>query len=543
MSIWLMAQDSVQDNLLLVISLLFGVSMLTMLSEKLRISYPIFLVIAGLLISFIPGIPHISLEPDWVFLLFLPPLLYSAAWNTSWKDFWYFKRPIGLLAIGLVVFTATTVAYLSNAMIPDFTLAMGFVLGGIISPPDAVAATSVLQGLKIPRRVVTILEGESLVNDASSLIVFRVALATVLTGQFIFWKAGIDFFVVAIMGIVIGVSIGYMLYLVHKLFPTTSSIDTALTLIAPYLMYIGAEHFHFSGVLATVSGGLFLSYRSNEIFSYNSRMQSQYVWETVVFLLNGIVFIMIGLQLPDIIEGLGNNSIGEAVFYAVVISIVTIVIRIIWVFPSTYLPRILSKKIRETEPKPSWPTVFVVAWSGMRGVVSLASGLAVPLTLANGTEAFPQRNLMLFITFIVILFTLVLQGLSLPYLIKWLNIKDDGGNEEEQEIAVRLRLATASLSHMQSSYGEDVQMIEAFSRLKDRYERMIENANNRLVEKENKSSTADFLPKYRTMLVEIVAIKRDELQKLRRERIYSDEILKARERELDFEEARLRDSP
>jgi Na+/H+ antiporter len=538
-----MAQDTIQDNLLIVISLLFGVSMLTMLSEKLRISYPIFLVIAGLLISFIPGIPHITLEPDWVFLLFLPPLLYSAAWNTSWKDFWQFKRPIGLLAIGLVIFTATAVAYLSNAMIPDFTLAMGFVLGGIISPPDAVAATSVLQGLKIPKRVVVILEGESLVNDASSLIVFRVALATLLTGQFVFWKAGVDFFVVSIMGIIIGLVIAHILYLVHRFFPTTSSIDTALTFIAPYLMYIGAEHFHYSGVLATVSGGLFLSYRSSEIFSYNSRMQSQYVWETVVFLLNGIVFILIGLQLPDIIEGLGKNSIGEAVTYAVVISVVTILIRILWVFPSTYLPHILSKTIRENEARPPWQTVFIVGWSGMRGVVSLASGLAVPLTLTNGTTVFPQRDLILFITFVVILFTLVLQGLSLPYLIKWLNITDDGVNEEEQEIAIRLRLATASLGHMQSAYGEEVQMIDAFSRLKDRYERMIENANNKLVEKENNTAKADFLPKYRSMLVEIVYIKRDELQKLRRERIYSDEILKARERELDFEEARLRDSP
>ncbi len=538
-----MAQDNIQDNLLIVISLLFVVSMLTMLSEKLQISYPIFLVIAGLLISFIPGIPHISLEPDWVFLLFLPPLLYFAAWNTSWKDFWQFKRPIGLLAIGLVVFTATAVAYLSNAMIPDFTLAMGFVLGGIISPPDAVAATSVLQGLKIPKRVVAILEGESLVNDASSLIVFRVALTTLLTGQFVFWKAGLDFFLVAIMGIIIGLAIAHLIYLVHRFFPTNSSIDTALTFIAPYLMYIGAEHFHYSGVLATVSGGLFLSYRSNEILSYNSRMQSQYVWETVVFLLNGIVFIMIGLQLPDIIEGLGENSIMESVTYAVVISIVTILIRLLWVFPSSYLPRLLSKRVRENELKPSWQTVFIVGWSGMRGVVSLASGLAVPLTLTNSTTAFPQRDLILFITFVVILFTLVLQGLSLPYLIKWLNITDDGGNEEKQEIAVRLRLATASLSHMQSSYGEEVQVIDAFSRLKERYERMIENANNRLVEKESRSSNADFLPKYRSMLVEIVSIKRDELQKLRREKIYSDEMLKARERELDFEEARLRDSP
>jgi Na+/H+ antiporter len=538
-----MVQDNIQDNLLIVISLLFVVSMLTMLSEKLRISYPIFLVIAGLLISFIPGIPHITLEPDWVFLLFLPPLLYFAAWNTSWKDFWQYKRPIGLLAIGLVVFTATAVAYLSNAMIPDFTLAMGFVLGGIISPPDAVAATSVLQGLKIPKRVVAILEGESLVNDASSLIVFRVALATLLTGQFVFWKAGADFFIVSIMGVIIGLVIAHVLYLVHRFFPTTSSIDTALTLIAPYLMYIAAEHFHYSGVLATVSGGLFLSYRSNEILSYNSRMQSQYVWETVVFLLNGIVFILIGLQLPDIVQGLGQSSIAEAVTYAVVISLVTILIRLIWVFPSTYLPRMLSRTIRESEKEPAWQTIFIVGWSGMRGVVSLASGLAVPLTLTNSTTAFPQRDLILFITFVVILFTLVLQGLSLPYLIKWLKITDDGGNEEEQEIAVRLRLATASLGHMQSVYGEEVQVIDAFSRLKERYERMIANANNKQAAKENKVSKADFLPKYRKMLVEIIYVKRDELQKLRRERVYSDEILRARERELDFEEARLRDSP
>ncbi|WP_254411813.1 Na+/H+ antiporter [Dyadobacter diqingensis] len=542
-SIWLMAQDNIQDNLLIVISLLFVVSMLTMLSEKLRISYPIFLVIAGLLISFIPGIPHISLEPDWVFLLFLPPLLYFAAWNTSWKDFWELKRPIGLLAIGLVVMTATAVAYLSSAMIPDFTLAMGFVLGGIISPPDAVAATSVLQGLKIPKRVVTILEGESLVNDASSLIVFRVALATLLTGQFVFWKAGVDFFVVSIMGIIIGLAIAHVLYLVHRFFPTTSSIDTALTFISPYLMYIGAEHFHYSGVLATVSGGLFLSYRSHEILTYNSRMQSRYVWETVVFLLNGIVFILIGLQLPEIISGLGQNSIGSAITYAVVISIVTILIRIFWVFPSTYLPRILSKRIRESEPRVSWQPVFIVAWSGMRGVVSLASGLAVPLTLTDATTAFPQRNMILFITFVVILFTLVLQGLSLPFLIKWLKINDEGGDTEEQEVAVRLRLATASLDHMQSMYSDEVEVIDAFSRLRDRYERMIENANGKLLEKETKNSTADFLPKYRSMLVEIVYIKREELQKLRRERIYSDEILRARERELDLEEARLRDSP
>jgi monovalent cation/hydrogen antiporter len=536
-----MTESNIQDNLLVFISLLFSVSMLTMVSEKLRVAYPIFLVIAGLIISFIPGMPHIILQPDWVFLIFLPPLLYSAAWNTSWKDFWTFRRAIGLLAFGLVFFTAVIIAYLSNAMIPDFPLALGFLLGGIISPPDAIAATSVLQGLKVPRRVVTILEGESLVNDASSLIVFRVALATIVTGQFVFWEAGVEFLLVSIMGIVVGLVIAQLFCMVHRWLPTTPSIDTALSFIAPYLMYICAEHFEYSGVLATVSGGLYLSYHSQEILGYNSRMQVTYTWETITFLLNGIVFILIGLQLPETMSGLGQYSIGDAIIYAVVISIVTIVIRIIWVFPSTYLPRMLSKKIREREGNPSWQNVFIVAWSGMRGVVSLASGLAVPLTLTDETT-FPHRNLILFITFIVILFTLVLQGLSLPAMLRWLKIEDEGENVEEQEAAIRLRLATVSLDHMQSSYGDEVGAIDAFNRLRDRYQRMIENANNKLLNTEKETAKADFLPKYRTMLVEIVTIKRQELQRLKRERLYSDEILKAREWELDLEEARLRDS-
>ena len=297
-----------QDNLLIILSLLFTVSMLSMLSQKLGISYPIFLVVAGLAIGFLPGIPPIRLQPDLVFLVFLPPLLYAAAWNTSWKDFWQSRRSISMLAFGLVIFTSATIAVVAHALIPDFSLAMGFLLGGIISPPDAVAATSVLQNLPVPKRVVTLLEGESLINDASSLIVFRFALAAITTGQFVLWKAGTDFFLVSIIGIIIGLAIAHVVYAVHRFLPTTPSIDTALTIISPYLMYIAAEHFHYSGVLAVVSGGLFLSFRSHEIFAYGSRIQIMPVWETLVFILNGLVFILIGLQLPDIISGLGQYS-------------------------------------------------------------------------------------------------------------------------------------------------------------------------------------------------------------------------------------------
>jgi len=531
-----------QENLLLVLSLLFVTYMLSMLSEKLRISYPIFLVIAGLLISFIPGIPFISLQPDLVFLIFLPPLLYFSAWNTSWKDFWQYKRPIIMLAVGLVIFTSAAIAFTAHAIIPDFPLALGFLLGGIVSPPDAVAATSVLQNMNMPKRVLTVLEGESLINDASSLIVFRVALAAIFTGQFVFWKAGIDFFLVAAMGILIGLAIANILYAVHRYMPTTGSIDTGLTLISPYLMYVTAEHFHYSGVMAVVSGGLFLSFRSHEIFTYNSRIQVYSFWQTLFFLLNGVVFILIGLQLPVIAGGLGEYAITDAIFYAVIISLITIVIRIIWVFPGAYLPRFLSKSIRVKEKRPSWQSVFIVGWSGMRGVVSLASALAVPLTLTSGKQ-FPHRNLILFITFVVILFTLVLQGLSLPFMIRILKIKnDEAENLEEQELTIRLRLARAALEHMQSEHGDDMEDIDAFRRLKERYERMIEITNKKLLKEEDGGSGASFLPRYRRMLIEIVSVRRKELQKLRSERIYAEELLKNKEWELDLEEARLMES-
>ena len=527
-----------QDNLLLIISLLFIISMLAMLSDKLRISYPIFLVLAGLIISLVPGIPVISLDPDIVFVIFLPPLLYSAAWSTSWHDFWRYRRPIGMLAFGLVIFTAVTVAFIAHRMIPDFSLALGFVLGGIISPPDAVAATSVLQNLKINRRIVTVLEGESLVNDASSLIVFRFALAALFTGQFVLWKAGTDFLLVVILGILIGLAIAHIVYVIHRWLPTTPAIDTAITLISPYLMYITAEHFHYSGVLAVVSGGLFLSYRSHEIFTYNSRLQAQSVWSVLVFLLNGTVFILIGLQLPAVVRGLGEYSLSSAILYGIIISLVTILIRLAWVFPGAFLPRMCSRKIREREVNPGWKAVFVVGWSGMRGVVSLASALAIPLGLTGGA-AFPHRNLILFITFVVILFTLVLQGLSLPFIIRRLNIQVTE-NEEEQRLAIRLRLANVVLDYITIEYSDETATIDAFNRLKARYERMVDITSRRLEQEEGGDMNPAFLPRYRQLLLELVKIQRRELSHMRRDNEYSEELLRSKEFELDLEEARFR---
>jgi len=524
-----------EKNILLVISLLFIVSLLSMLSRRLKIAYPIFLVLSGLVISLIPGTPHIALKPELIFIIFLPPLLYSAALDTSWREFWFLRRPIASLAFGLVLSTSLIVAVVAKNMIPGFTLALGFLLGGIISPPDAVAATSVTKGLKVPKRVISILEGESLVNDASSLIVFRFALAAILTGMFSMLNAGKTFFIVAIIGILVGLVVGYILYLVHKYLPTTASIDTALSIVGPYLSYIVAEQFHASGVLAVVTTGLFITYRAHEIFSYNSRLQMQSVWNTLVFLMNGFVFIVIGLQLKGIVSGLAPDySLGTAIFYALIIALVTIGIRIFSVFYRPVLWYIIDKNkflLRE-----HWKSFFVVAWSGMRGVVSLAAALSIPLTLKNG-DAFPHRDLILFITFVVILVTLVLQGLSLPFIVKWLKI--DIQEQESQQIhEMHIRLATHVLEYIDSNYAEKLGESSIIKSMRERYESLLNSSQKWLSDTTDTDPDQDF--SYLTFLLEIVNIKRTELNSIRNEKKYAEEAIKKIEREIDIEEARVR---
>ena len=527
-----------ESSLLIVLTLLLTVSLLSMLSNKLGIAYPIFLVIAGLISGLIPNIPNLTLDPDMVFVIFLPPLLYSAAWNTSWRDFRFSIRSISLLAVGLVIFTSCVIAFLAHAIIPDFSLPLGFLLGGIISPPDAIAATSIISKLKVPKRVVTILEGESLVNDASSLIVFRFALIAILTGQFVLWKASLSFVVVAGMGIFIGLAIAGIIYLIHRFLPTDSVIDTAISLISPYIMYLAAEHYKCSGVLAVVSGGLFLSKQSNHFLNYESRLQLQSVWNTIIFLLNGIVFILIGMQIPFIIQGLENYSTWQVLGYAFIISVATVVIRIAWVYPGTYLPRFLSRRIRDKEPKPSANAVFIVAWSGMRGVVSLASALTIPLALENH-QVFPHRNLILFLTFSVILFTLVFQGLTLPYLIKVLKIPADN-KDEDSVVSLNKDLAQTVLQHLDNNYSQELANSEMHIRLRERYDRVIAEADKHIENKGSKRSTHQSIRRMRVLLLEMIKVQRQQLNLYDKEDRYPDELLRSKENELDLEEARIR---
>lgn len=525
-------------DIVLVLSLLFAVSVLTMLSPKLRVAYPILLVISGLLIAFIPGIPRVAIEPDLIFLIFLPPLLYEAAMHTSWPEFWKWRRSVSMLAFGLVFFTSVGVAYFTNAFVPGFTLAMGFLLGGIISPPDAVAATSVLKSVKVPRRGMIILEGESLINDASSLIVYRFALAAIFTGAFSFGAAVEDFFVVAIGGVVVGIALGNILYVIHRFLPTTPSIDTSISLMTPYIAYIAAEEFHFSGVMAVVTCGLFLSFRAHDFLNYRSRMQNNATWSTLGYILNGLVFILIGLELPVILEGLSDEEVVAGIIHGTWISALVIAMRFLWMYPSAHIPRWISERIRKKEPSPGWRLPTVLSWAGMRGVISLAMALALPLNLPNG-EPFPQRATIILITFVVILITLVLQGITLPFVVKWLKLEevDPRLSPEEQKLALRHQLAQSALQRLSLP---DVPRDEITDRLRANYRRVLDSTATGLQELHGedlpaKPADLDELEHYQ---LAAIAAQREKLTLIRKENIFDIELIRKQEARLDHEEAR-----
>lgn len=526
------------DNLILILILLLGVTILVMVGQKIKISYPIFLVIAGLLIGFIPGMPHLKIDPNIVFLLFLPPLLYEAAWFTSWKDFWEYKGAIFLMAVGLVFITSVAVAYASVAFIPGFTLALGFLLGGIVSPPDAVAAAAVLKGLKIPKTITALLEGESLVNDASSLIVFKFALATVVTGTFVVHDAAVSFVTVAGLGIIIGLAIGGIFYAIHRWLPTTENIDTVLTLLTPYFMYIVAEHFEASGVMAVVSGGLLLSSQSHVILTSNSRIKTVSVWSALVFMLNGVVFILIGLALPDIVSGLGPDyPILRAVGYGVGISVLALFVRFLWLVSTARITQLFNKKTRERYKDMTWHSFVVIIYAGMRGVVSLAAALSIPVMISEQIP-FPLRNLILFITFVVIFVTLVIQGLTLPLVIKLLNIPEAKSklSEQEQTNQIKLKLIDLSLDKLNAAYQHQCTHNELMVNLKAELQHsLIEKRETLNAFNKGEIDNRD-LKAYHEIMIDLIAVQRDELHRLKSNKNYDDEVIRKEEWRLDLEE-------
>lgn len=514
------------------IGLLVAVSVLGLLAKRIGVPYPILLVIGGLLIALIPGLPQIRIEPDLIFIFFLPPLLFPAALFTSWRDFRRNLRPILLLAVGLVIFTTVAVGYLAHYFM-GMPLAAGFALGAIISPPDAIAATAIAERLSVPRRIVAVLEGESLVNDATALVTYRFAVAAVVTGGFSLSQASAQFFIVSLGGIALGLLIGGLAAMFHCRVDDTP-VEITASLITPYAAYVLAERLHVSGVLAVVTAGLFLGWRAPQLLTSSTRLQAGPFWNMVEFLLNGFVFMLIGFKLPEAIRLLNGRPFGQVAGYAFGISLAIILIRIVWVFPATYIPRFLFKSIRDRDPYPRWQHVAIVGWTGMRGVLSLAAALALPLTVMKGSP-FPDRDLILFLTVVVIVVTLVLQGLSLPLLIRWLGIEDDGSQEKEEQRA-RIEANRAALAHLETSAAAHPELAEAIHRLELEYKDRLHHLETPY---ENGEHNGLYSSDYEKLAGEALKIERDTILELRNRSVINDEVLRRIQRDIDLAEARL----
>ena len=517
--------------------LLLFVVVFATLARKLQTPYPIVLVVAGLLLSFIPGIPRISLNPDVIFLVVLPPLLYAAAWFTSWRDFKFNLVSILLLAFGLVGFTVLGVATTADWLFRGFDWRLGFVLGAVVATTDAIAATSIAKRVGLPQRIVDILEGESLVNDATGLLALEFAIAMVVEGRTPSVTQGALRLTYLIA---VGIGIGLVLGLVVEWFERRiddGPIEIVVSILTPYAAYLAAESVRASGVLAVVACGLYLSRQSSEFFSASVRMQALAVWDSLAFAVNGLVFVLIGLQLPHILGGIRGYSLRELVLYGALFSAIVIVLRLLWMFPASKLAYFIRTRIfSQTYPKPNAKQIFVVGWTGMRGVVALAAAIALPETLPDASP-FPQRNLIIFLTFCVILVTLVLQGLTLPPLIRALGLAGKGGNEDEEEEARRIITSTA-LTHLESARGEDQKDFAAvYDDLSRRYTRRLASLS-----KENSDDDAMSnleLARYRKILGELLRLERKTAVRLRNEGRINDEVLRKIEHELDLSETRL----
>ena len=536
------------ENFKVVVFIMAILISLTAIANKRKLPYPILLVAAGLIIGFIPGLPNMELDPHVIFIIILPPLLFDAASKTSWHEFRTAIRPISALAITLVFFTTVTVAVTAHYLIPGFSWPLAFVLGAIVSPPDAVAASGIIKGLGLNKKVITILEGESLVNDASALIAYRYAVAAVTTGTFVFWEAGIQFLIVATIGILVGIVTGYLFVLAQKKIENNPVVETSLTLLTPFVSYLVAEQFHLSGVLAVVSTGLIISWKSHEVFSYSARIRTRVVWDTLIFLLQGFVFILIGLQLPSIIKDLGNYSFSRILGYGLLISLVTIIVRIVWVFAGAFWLNYFQKRkkvIHDSSENDNqdntWKNVLVVAWTGTRGVISLAAALALPLVLDDGS-AFPKRHSIIFLAFVVIFVTLVVQGLSLPLLIRWLKIKPQN-NTIAEEKELQLQLANSTLHFIEHEFPLTLG-IKKQDQLKKKYEQMIQDLTKEIRRQKNAKYSDEITgatppDAMLNARLEISKFQRALLLKMHKEGEFSEEVIRQVENGLDIDEMKL----
>ena len=526
---------NVQAVELVVLLLLLFVVAFGALARKLQVPYPIVLVIAGGLLGFVPGIPKMALNPDVIFFVILPPLLYSAAWVTSWREFSYNMFSILLLAFGLVIFTVTGVAESAHWLLPGFDWKLGLVLGAVIAPTDALAATSIAERVGIPKGITDLIEGESLVNDATGLLALEFGVAMVLGNQTPTITGGMTRLAyLTFGGLAVGLIAGWIAdWIEHRI--DDGPIEIAISILIPYAAYLTADRVRASGVLAVVTCGLYLSRRSSEFFSPQVRLQAWAVWEALDFILNGLVFVLIGLQLPYVLAGIHDYSHGTLFLYGALFSALVIALRIVWVFPGAYVA--YWTRTRLLHQKYTCPTVqgiLVLGWTGMRGVIALAAAIALPQTLADGS-AFPQRNLIIFLAFSVILVTLVLQGLTLPWLVRVLGLADQGGPNIEEE-AARRQILEAALTYLADERQKDTAEFDSI------YEDLAAHYRHRLTDIIGKDDTDSHVgPEHHQRLSrissELLRLERRTAVRLRNEGRINDETLRQLEHELDLREA------
>ena len=517
---------------IVILALLVGSTGLVLLSLFTEVPYPILLVLGGLALSFAPGLPDVRLDPDVVFTIFLPPLLYAAAFFTSVRDLRANVRPITFLAVGLVLLTTVAVAVVAHAV--GLSWPAAFVLGAVVSPTDPLAATAIARRLSAPRRVVTVVEGESLVHDGTALVLYGVAVGAAVTGSFSAAEAGLDFFAGILGGLAIGMAAGWLVAQVRRRVEVPLA-ESTVTLASPYLAYLPAEIAGVSGVIAVVTTGVYLGWRSPDLSGASARLQSFAVWEVLQFVLNAALFVLIGLQLPVVMSELDGLPALQLAGEAAAVCATVIVARVVWVFVSAYLPR-LVRRVRERDPMPPWPHLVLVAWTGLRGAVALAAALALPLEAASGP--FPDRERIVFLAFAVVLVTLLLQGLSLPALIRRLGVADDG-RDDWRESEARLRAAEAALTRIDELSHEDWVRADSAERLRHLYEHRHDRFSKQLHRGDGHPEMEERTEAFVRLRTELISAERESLVDLRRRGVITEEVMRRVERDLDLEESRL----
>jgi CPA1 family monovalent cation:H+ antiporter len=518
---------------LIVFGLLLAIAGLAVVARVVGVPYPITLVLGGAVIGFLPGVPSVELDPDIVLLIFLPPLLYGAAFFSSVRELRQNAKAIAMLAIPLVFVTMAAVAVIAHEVV-GLGWAESFVLGAIVSPTDAVAPAEIMRRVEAPRRLVAIVEGENLTNDWTALVLYRFAVAAVVSGSFTLWEAGLEFIASGVGGVVVGLAAGWLIRQVRSRIDDPPT-EITISILSGYVGYLPAEELGFSGVIAAVTTGLYMAWYTPQLTTAVMRLQGVAVWEILTFLLNAVLFLLVGLQLPGILDDLSGRSTGELLLWAGLVSAVVIVVRLVWVFAVPYAMRLIDRRESRRRRRLGAPERLVVGWAGMRGSVSLAAALAIPLETDAGGP-FPGRDLIIFLAFAVILVTLVGQGLTLSPLIHRLRVRDDGEEGHEDTLA-RRRVAEAALERLEQLGEPDWITPESVGRARQLFD--YRQRRFGALEDGDGENLEDRAEAWRRLMYDLYDAQREALLELRNNGAISDEVRRRVERDIDLEETRI----